>query len=420
MGISFLFGAGTDSVYGICKGASFAEPLLLGKYAEERKKMLGDSVGAYRLLYPQSKKIYLQTIISNQDEAREIFDRTFVDKCVEYYNKDYAEENSKDIRAEFDDYFKNWYKMITEKRFVHKYCDQRVYDFFLNKAVFFDSLDEKMNDLRNNPLHTNGKRMINAYATIFIMMINQLYDIPVGYSWTYPDLFLTLRNSTLGKVKFDIQSYYKILRELLDVYALKKDVYFTTTNYTEIAERVLDKEITYLHGNLNWFEDYEHLRVYDCKKEDDYQQALNHTERMIPFILIPSGIKPIICTRQIESFYNFVNNLNCSDILCIIGYKFNSEDNHINAIIAEWLQKKNKKLVYFNYKGDVAFRKLKWLDDIFDGKLIDELDGMHGDSTTVEKFMKSDKKILNIIIGEKRPEDDFDIFKETVKQLIES
>ena len=341
MGISFLFGAGADSVYGICKGASFAEPLLLGKYAEERKKMLGDSMGEYRLLYPQSKKIYLQTIISNQDEAREIFGLMFVDKCVEYYNKEYTEEKSKNIRAEFDAHFKNWYKMITEKCFVHEYCDQRAHDFFLNKAVFFDSLDEKMNDLRNSPPNSNGKRVINAYATIFIMMVNQLYDIPVEYSWTYPDLFLTLRNCMLGKVGLDTQSYYKILRELLDGYPLKKDVYFTTTNYTEIAEKVLGREVTYLHGNLNWFEDYEHLRVYDCKKDDDYQQALNHTKTLIPFILIPSGIKPIICTKQIESFYNFVNSLSCSDVLCVVGYKFNSEDNHINAIIAEWLQKKN-------------------------------------------------------------------------------
>ena len=42
------------------------------------------------------------------------------------------------------------------------------------------------------------------------------------------------------------------------------------------------------------------------------------------------------------------------------GYKFNSEDNHINSIISDWLRKENHRLFYLNYKGNVDFNHLVW------------------------------------------------------------
>lgn len=430
MNISFLFGAGADSVYGICKGISFIEPLLLGAYGEERKEMLGDAVGAYRLLFPQSRKIYLQTIVSNQDKARNVFTPELVDKCIKYYNKEYEVEKLPVIREELDGYFGSWYKMITERCFQQKCCDQckhdgenkrcgeKEYKFFLENAVFFDSLDEKMNDLRNTPLNNNGKRVINAYATIFIMIMRQLYDLPKDFSWKYPELFATLRD-VQPKIDIETESYYKILREIADNSNAGR-ICVATTNYTEIAEKVLyNKKITYLHGNLNWFEDYKHLRVYDCKENEDYKQALAHMETLMPFILIPSGIKPIICTKQVESFHKFIDNLQQSDVLCVVGYKFNSEDNHINAIITEWLHNRGKKLVYFNYNRDVDFEKLEWADDIWNGKAITDLEKSNGDSKkVVEGFLKSNNKILNIIMAENNSSGNFGLFRETVRQLL--
>ena len=139
----------------------------------------------------------------------------------------------------------------------------------------------------------------------------------------------------------------------------------------------------------------------------------------MPFILIPSGIKPIICTKQVESFHKFIDNLQQSDVLCVVGYKFNSEDNHINAIITEWLHNRGKKLVYFNYNRDVDFEKLEWADDIWNGKAITDLEKSNGDSKkVVEGFLKSNNKILNIIMAENNSSGNFGLFRETVRQLL--
>ena len=67
--------------------------------------------------------------------------------------------------------------------------------------------------------------------------------------------------------------------------------------------------------------------------------------------------------RQIEEFHKFIAALKESDQLCIIGYHFNSEDNHVNAIIGDWLRAEKKhRLIYFNWKGGVKLSKLKWME----------------------------------------------------------
>ena len=85
---------------------------------------------------------------------------------------------------------------------------------------------------------------------------------------------------------------------------------------------------------------------------------------IIPFLHIPSGVKPIICAKQIEQFHRFCDKLDNSDILVIMGYHFNSDDNHLNAIVSEWLKKGGRKLIYFNFKGETNFENFIWAEEI--------------------------------------------------------
>lgn len=123
--------------------------------------------------------------------------------------------------------------------------------------------------------------------------------------------------------------------------------------------------MVYLHGKLTWFEDLQNLTVYDITNEEECLLAnkMANERMLMPFILIPSGVKPLVCVRQIEEFLKFIAALKESDQLCIIGYHFNSEDNHVNAIIGDWLRAEKKhRLIYFNWKGGVKLSKLKWME----------------------------------------------------------
>ena len=75
---------------------------------------------------------------------------------------------------------------------------------------------------------------------------------------------------------------------------------------------------------------------------------------------IQSGIKPVVSTKQIEELYKAITYLNESDTLVVVGYNFNSDDNHINSMIADWLREENERqLVFFKYVGGSDEDKIK-------------------------------------------------------------
>lgn len=187
------------------------------------------------------------------------------------------------------------------------------------------------------------------------------------FPWTYDSVWELLRTGNFVESCAQ-DSYYHITRNS------NLEKYIATTNYTPMAECILGKETIYLHGKLSWFEDLKKLIVYDCTDESDFfilQQDKNK-DIIFPFILIPSGVKPMICKKQIEQFAQFIDQLNQSQYLVIIGYKFHSEDNHINSIVAKWLRcNLGNKLIYFNFASEenannerIDFQNLAYFQDI--------------------------------------------------------
>lgn len=385
MKISFLFGAGADADYGICCGDAFRKELIKRKY-KEHLKSISKELTDNPLIYPQSQYVFLQTIYDNQDKANIIWGKEKVKQAVQKYQGELSDENKK---QEVRKWCGEWHDALTKENDV-------VGKFFLRNMVFFDTLDEKMNALRYSHIENRGKRIINAYWSIYVLMLHEVYDMEnlKPNEFSLPKIFEFLQNDeNRYNPKIDLckTSYYKILNEHLGA-NLKKHVYIATTNYTPIMENVIETEklcgkeppkkksskkkssekIAYLHGRLNWFEDRTRLTIYDCADEEQRKNALRCSEEqfnLIPFILIPSGVKPLICDRQVREVHKFVDGLDDSGILCIVGYRFNSEDNHINALISEWLKKDSKhRLIYFNFCDEeelnpsILFNELMWID----------------------------------------------------------
>jgi len=352
MSVCILFGAGADSMYGIGAGGSFTKPLLKSKYSEERRKLLG-STGSSQLVYPSSTKVYLQTIAEHRKEAEDIWGKDLVEKLCAYYDDRIGKYE------EVKPHTQRWYGLLTKKEEELTDAEKTECNFFIEKAVFFDSLDEKFNSLRNVPLNSKARRVVNAYTTIFILMLESLYHIPEDFPWSFNSVF------DLLKTEYSKENRVQVIKESKETYyTVVKDTDFkiATTNYTSIAEKVTEKDVVYLHGKMHWFEDYKHLRVLDCLDENERKELERNQDSIFPFLLIPSGVKPLICKKEIDQFSRFIAQLTGSDVLCVMGYKFNSEDNHINSIISEWLTGEGKKLVYFNYNTEVDWAKFAWAE----------------------------------------------------------
>lgn len=376
--IAFLFGAGAEYAYGIGTGESFIKKIIKSPYKKECSKLYGQEKEKekwnYPLIHSNSRKIYYQTIASFEEEARKALNQDVViDNIIEIYNnspleKDGKKEKSDECKKRIDGlkkavdvYCKEWYDLILSEENLNGE-KKNIQDFFLKNMLFFDTLDEKFNDLRNTVLHTNGKKVINTYTTIFILMIKSLYEVDDNFEWSFENIF-ELLNNPYNKIKeLSIEkSYYEVLASSGIEYSV------TTTNYTDIVENVILKykesfHVNYLHGRLNWFEDYKKLRIYDVHNDNERQLAIQNKQNIFPFILIPSGVKPMICKKEIEEFHSFINDLYESQLLCVVGYRFNPEDNHINSIISEWLgDNESNKMIYFNYNKSVDFEKISWV-----------------------------------------------------------
>ena len=344
MAITFLFGSGADTDYcdKLKSGDSFSAALLKDSYKKERKQLLEDKSLQYSLVRPNSVNVFLKTIETYQTEAISILGQDVVSKCVDYYNS-----HKNELREEVHQMCKEWYSLITSGK------EDCVCEFFFKYAAFFDTLDVKFNSLRKIPFNNNANRVINAYVTIFVFMMYSLYTFDDDFKWSWVNVFNKLEQ------KYDCLLNEKKERTYYQELADKNiECHVVTTNYTNIAEDVLKKEdIIYLHGKLTWFEDYKNLTIYDCNKFDEKKLAIDNQATIFPFILIPSGVKPLICEKQIEEFHRAIDALKQSNLLCVLGYRFNSEDNHINSIIAEWLRREGKRLIYFNFNDDLDFSK---------------------------------------------------------------
>ena len=87
MKVSFLFGSGadTDACSLLKSGQSFSKALLDNSYKDKIKTLTNIETSHFRLLYPTSTKVFVQTIINHMDIARGVFGQNLIDDFNNYY-----------------------------------------------------------------------------------------------------------------------------------------------------------------------------------------------------------------------------------------------------------------------------------------------------------------------------------------------
>lgn len=160
--------------------------------------------------------------------------------------------------------------------------------------------------------------------------------------------------------KFDLLNiapnncYYKLIKNELDKNNDKLLCNCViTTNYYRFCEIVAPNAI-YLNGKLNYFEYPELLDVSDISINE-----VKNDKMFFPFIFGQSLVKPIINSMQINEFSKLACNLKNTDILVVLGFAINEDDNHINAFLHEYADQGKTMIIVTDDKKFEYEKKLK-------------------------------------------------------------
>lgn len=116
-----------------------------------------------------------------------------------------------------------------------------------------------------------------------------------------------------------------------------------TTNYTPFLEFAEFDKTMFLAGKLSQFEIPEELRVVDIGDNEDIANKF-----IFPYMSTQAPLKPIVDSVQLREYSKFMNVLDDTDVLVIIGYNINDNDNHINALLRDFLIRKPTNRIVFS------------------------------------------------------------------------
>lgn len=144
----------------------------------------------------------------------------------------------------------------------------------------------------------------------------------------------------------DIESYYKDIKS-----SLKNDYVVCSSNYSKIAEKVLEKkEIFHLNGELDSFFD---LKEKSLKKELHSENNPNENKIYVPFIFPQVNMKPIMYFDVVKLYSDAFCQLKKCSKIAIIGFGLNKDDNLLNGMFKSLLENDEKtEIYYFKYSED--------------------------------------------------------------------
>lgn len=160
-----------------------------------------------------------------------------------------------------------------------------------------------------------------------------------------------------------------------------------TTNYTSIIERKLGDNIHYLNGATTKMYDPYVNKIMDASEIGKGEKHI-----YVPLLFTQSGTKPMTSIDMSIEYVSVYNTFLESDLICSIGFGFNSDDEHINGVIRA-LVDKGKKLVVVcpddvmpeNKKAKIIAEKLRVSNaDLVKVIYIDKKTRRNGTKTWIE------------------------------------
>lgn len=112
-----------------------------------------------------------------------------------------------------------------------------------------------------------------------------------------------------------------------------------TSNYSPLIGNLLKRDdIVFLNGSTQlWYDPY-------LNKIGTEEQLSSYKHFIVPLMFTQSGTKPMISIDMSSRYVEYYTALAAADEICVIGFGFNSDDEHINGIFRELVDNKGKML----------------------------------------------------------------------------
>ena len=417
--VSFFFGAGAeaDGNFNLPTGFEFMRKTMfnetylknvcdaLGEYFN--KEYFKDNINNKNYKYYKVKSQPYKAILKNIIFYKAYNDDSFQNKEKEIIKYVLPNSMLKDIylnesniKKEYSEKINNKYKIIEEQ--FKKVLNEEITDYYSidpflqnifcnedKKIVYNDNISvagilEKNFFTIVDPVKHGKFRfscVFNYYWLCYFVIVYEiiihnrkefekiLSNIPVKKSISkdfYLDILNNITEVTEKLYEFtpstQENTYYKLIKELFDNDPLKNNFEINsivTTNYLNLCKLcgVEEKNIINLNGEFKYFEFPEHMEIlpYNELENKKYENLF------FPFIFGQSYLKPIVNSLQIKAFHKFYEALNDTDILVILGYNINEDDNHINTFLHDYIKYGKKTLIYVTNDNAASnlFQKLK-------------------------------------------------------------
>lgn len=389
--VSFLFGAGAEGIsnFNIRSGYEFMKSTLLAfddrkKYTAALNKAFSDldkdSSHKYRANTIDVKdKLIRNLILSKVDkeDSSNVFYETYKREISACLTKEdyscFSGNKEKILGAKLSDEEKEEIKTIlSDNNKCYKVKSDFLRELFCNKETgeididyrvgLGNTVDRYFYSIINPERYGKIKfaKVVNYYWSCYFSVVedvlkyiinNSNNEEVVGKAKEYNNCNeLSFLDNMHGFSKwlysvdmpYNESSYYSLINKSIN--ESKNEINLIgiiTTNYFRFCEQYFDDTIvSHPNGKLSMFEFPGELVVRDASVEQMPNNIL-----FFPFIFGQSYTKPIIHPIQIEEFGKMKNILDNSDVLVILGYGVNNDDNHINAYLKQFLFNEEKRMI---------------------------------------------------------------------------
>lgn len=321
-------------------------------------------------------------VLLEDEDIRHVCDVLGVSDIPKHKAAKSIDEDIKDIKVEFK-------RIITDKEYKHSMIENSILQDLFERTdtdgIGFDlnigiagSLDSYFHTIIDPYKYSvvRFSKIFNYYWACYFSILRDVIVFLTEHGQKAFGKYLTaekelnyllvLRNiEQLTKKLYSIDicalapkgTYYQIIHQKLEEHQKEiQCVGAITTNYYRFCEIVSPNTI-YLNGQLKCFEYPELLEVMDMQQESRYEDKI-----LFPFIFGQSLVKPIVNAIQTEEFHRLhelLNGKNGADVLVVMGFNINEDDNHINAFLHDYVKKGKKLIIVSDTEHFDVTRKLR-------------------------------------------------------------